>query len=88
MQGDENTEDSLKSANVLFVFLKGTREVLELRMDQREGHFMPSSLLHSQLATLEEPQFPENYLTVDIEDSPKQIVKAILNKINSQPSLE
>jgi carbohydrate kinase (thermoresistant glucokinase family) len=36
-----------------FVFLDGSRELLESRMQHRQGHFMPASLLDSQLATLE-----------------------------------
>ena len=36
-----------------FVFLDGSRGLLESRMQHRDGHFMPASLLDSQLATLE-----------------------------------
>ena len=36
-----------------FVFLDGSRGLLESRMQHRHGHFMPASLLDSQLATLE-----------------------------------
>lgn len=36
-----------------FVFLDGSRGLLESRMQHRHGHFMPTSLLDSQLATLE-----------------------------------
>ncbi|MCZ9310232.1 gluconokinase [Corynebacterium uberis] len=39
--------------DVEFVHVHGDVDVLASRMDQREGHFMPSSLLESQLATLE-----------------------------------
>jgi gluconokinase len=38
---------------VRFVHLHGSRELLERRLGEREGHFMPSSLLDSQLETLE-----------------------------------
>ncbi len=36
-----------------FVHLDGSRELLLQRLSEREGHFMPASLLDSQLATLE-----------------------------------
>lgn len=36
-----------------FVHLVGTREQLAARMRDRDGHFMPVSLLDTQLATLE-----------------------------------
>ena len=40
---------------VVFLWLDVPEEVLEARMDARQGHFMPASLLASQLATLERP---------------------------------
>ena len=40
---------------VAFVFLDGSRPLLEQRIAARKGHFMPASLLDSQLATLERP---------------------------------
>lgn len=47
--------DLLRSAvpGVRFVHLVGTREQLATRMQARERHFMPVSLLDTQLATLE-----------------------------------
>ena len=38
-----------------FVFLDGARETLAARLASRDGHFMPASLLDSQLAALEPP---------------------------------
>lgn len=38
------------------VLLEITFEEAKARMDQREGHFMPSSLIQSQLDTLEVPK--------------------------------
>lgn len=38
---------------VAFILLHGARSVLEVRLAARSGHFMPPSLLDSQLATLE-----------------------------------
>jgi gluconokinase len=40
---------------LLFGLLDSPRAVLEARMANRKGHFMPPSLLTSQLATLEKP---------------------------------
>src|SRR5881628_2768493 len=37
------------------VYLAGPRALIAERLAQRRGHFMPLSLLESQLATLEEP---------------------------------
>src|SRR5947199_380239 len=47
---------------VRFVYLKVPPEVLAVRLVARQGHFMPPSLLASQLATLEAP---DDALTVD-----------------------
>ncbi|KAI8645550.1 shikimate kinase [Parasitella parasitica] len=40
---------------VIFVYLKGTHELLLQRIQGRVDHFMPPSMLQSQLDTLEEP---------------------------------
>src|SRR3712207_7495621 len=39
--------------SVRFLLLHGEREVLERRQAARAGHFMPASLMGSQLATLD-----------------------------------
>ncbi|MDO5863162.1 MULTISPECIES: gluconokinase, GntK/IdnK-type [Paenarthrobacter] len=59
---------------VAFVHLHGTRELLGERMNNRPGHFMPTSLLDSQLATLEHLQSDEDGVMVDIENPVDQIV--------------
>ncbi|MFN7101214.1 MAG: gluconokinase [Pseudorhizobium sp.] len=59
-----------------FVFLKGTPQLLEVRMGERTGHFMPLSLLHTQLATLETPEGEEGVVTVDIDATLEEIVDA------------
>lgn len=51
----------------LFVHLAGSREVLAHRMNSREGHFMPASLLDSQLATLEPLAADEPGIDIDID---------------------
>ena len=38
-----------------FIFLDGAAEVIAARMAGRSGHFMPGTLLESQLKTLERP---------------------------------
>ena len=60
---------------VVFVHLDGDRETLEARMAGRSGHFMPGSLLDSQLATLEPLGDDEAGATVSIEDDPQRIVE-------------
>src|SRR5258705_9018625 len=46
---------SAGDADVRFVYLAGGRAVLAERLANRRGHFMPPSLLDSQISILEEP---------------------------------
>lgn len=59
---------------VAFVFLDGSRALLERRIAERKGHFMPPSLLASQLATLERPGAHERARAVDIDQPVDTIV--------------
>ena len=68
--------DVLRAAapDLRFVFLKGSRALIAERLAGRRGHFMPASLLDSQLATLEEPALDEHAWTYDIRESAQEIV--------------
>jgi len=63
-----------------FVYLEGSRELIESRLENRHGHFMPSSLLGSQLATLEPLQSDEPGITVELraEEPPADLVARIV----------
>lgn len=50
-----------------FVHLHGSVASLERRMQLRQGHYMPASLLTSQLQTLEMPSADESVLSLDID---------------------
>lgn len=63
---------------ILFVLLDATRALLEARLGGRKGHFMPKSLLDSQLATLERPGPDEYALSVPVDPPVDQVVDAIL----------
>ena len=60
---------------ILFIYLHGSKEVLQRRINARQGHFMPASLLDSQLKTLEPPGPDEQALELDIEQSMPQLVE-------------
>ncbi|PZE62268.1 gluconokinase [Curtobacterium sp. MCPF17_001] len=64
--------DVLRASGVVFVHVAADRALLEERMSSRSGHFMPASLLASQLATLEPPQPDEAHLTVTADRSPEE----------------
>jgi len=74
-----------RARDVLFAELDGTRELLAQRMRGRRQHFMPLTLLDSQLATLEPLQDDENGLRVDIAGSPDQIADVILARWLAEP---
>ncbi|MBO1268101.1 glycosyl hydrolase [Arthrobacter sp. PO-11] len=64
-------------SSVVFVHLHGTKELLAERMNARPDHFMPASLLDSQLATLEVPHADEAALVVDIAEPVEKIVNDV-----------
>ena len=64
--------------NVWFAYLHGDREVLAERMKTRKGHFMPVSLLDSQLADLEPLEPDEPGAIFDIRDTPDDITETAL----------
>ncbi len=71
--------DRLRAAagpTLRFVFLRGERATLAARLTARKHHFMPASLLDSQLATLEEPTSEAGVCTIDVEATPDAIVAA------------
>lgn len=78
--------DVLRGEHVVFVFLTGDREKIGARMSRRTGHYMPGSLLDSQLDTLEEPTVDENVLIADISASPDGIADGIIARLALRPT--
>jgi len=66
-----------RGAQVVFVYLAGSRATIAARLSARQGHFMPSSLLDSQFATLEEPAPDEPAVRVEIGPEPEAIAHTI-----------
>lgn len=77
--------DSNGRRGAIFILLNLKREVLQKRVGSRPGHFMPSSLLDSQLSTLEMPGNEEkNVLIIDAnENDVDQIVNSIVSVIKN-----
>ena len=69
--------------DLVLVFLHGSRELLAARIAARTEHYMPASLLDSQLATLEPPQPDEAALAFDVVQTPQQIVDGIVQQEHS-----
>lgn len=68
-------------AEVFFVELFGTHEVLESRLRARKDHYMPVTLLDSQLATLESLIPREHGFTVDISQTPEAVVEEAIRRL-------
>lgn len=66
-----------------FTHLVGERELIAARMQSRVGHYMPPSLLDSQLAALEPLQADEAGIRLDIRDEPSRLVEQILASTGS-----
>lgn len=74
--------DRLRSAvggKLAFVFLDGSFEVLNEHMGQRTGHFMPVTMLESQLATLESPVGEPLVFRADVADPIEKIIAESLD---------
>lgn len=67
---------SLPPGAVFFVHLHASYDVLETRMNERE-HFMPASLLRSQLDTLEPLGQDEHGVVVDVAAPVEEVVAAV-----------
>ena len=63
---------------VRFVHLKGDPALIRARLAGRSGHYMPPSLLDSQIATLEEPK---SALVIAIDGAPEAIVAQIVSAL-------
>ncbi|MEZ0448004.1 gluconokinase [Cellulomonas sp. ICMP 17802] len=75
--------DLLREAapDLRFVHLVGTRAQLAARMSSRDGHFMPVSLLDTQLATLEPLAPDEPGVELDCTLDPGSLVGAALREV-------
>jgi len=73
-------------AAVQLVYLKGSKEIISDRMSRRRNHFMPTALLDSQFATLEEPGPTERPLVVNVALPPNRIAEHIISRCGLLPA--
>ena len=69
---------------VEFVHLSGSPEVIAARQASRPGHFMPTSLMASQFATLEPLEPDEPGVTIDVAQDIDSIVASYLAHTGEQ----
>ncbi len=72
--------DTLRAGHpsVWFVHLTAPADEIERRMRARTGHFVPATLLASQLATIEPLEPAEPGVTVRASGEPRQVAAAVL----------
>jgi gluconokinase len=66
----------LHCADVEFLHLSGSPEVIGKRQASRPGHFMPASLLESQFRTLEPLEPDERGIVIDVDQNIDSIVES------------
>lgn len=73
---------------VVFLHLDGGADLISQRMQGRVGHFMPPTLLPSQLATLEplsQEELDAGSLRLDISRPPEELAAAVVQALNLPP---
>ncbi len=82
--------DRLRSApgQTVFVHLHGTEALLAERLRSRPGHFMPPSLLGSQLATLEPLEPDEVGILLDIDAPIPDLVEQAIRRLGLSQSIQ
>ncbi|MEU1077869.1 MULTISPECIES: gluconokinase [unclassified Streptomyces] len=80
--------DRLRAAapGLVFLHLTGDRELIERRMGERQGHFMPAALLDSQFATLQPLQADEAGVAVDVAGTPEDITDRAVAALRRLPA--
>jgi carbohydrate kinase (thermoresistant glucokinase family) len=62
-----------------WVYLKGSQEVIRVRLLERQHHFMRPGMVASQFADLEEPM---DAMIIDVEVAPSVAVRQIVNTLS------
>jgi gluconokinase len=72
--------------DVRFCHVEAGADLIRDRLEHRVGHYMPPSLLASQLATLEPLQRDEPGVVVSVAGSPEEIVQRALTALGLEPA--
>ncbi|MBC7392600.1 MAG: gluconokinase [Variovorax sp.] len=70
-----------RGSGVVFVYLHGSYETIAARLAARHGHFMPTKLLDSQFADLQEPGADEPAIRVDVGPAPSEIADTVIKML-------
>lgn len=72
--------DELRAASphVVIVHLRGSKELIRARLDERRGHFANAALLDSQFDALEQPA---DVISVEVVGTPVEVLRAVKSKL-------
>jgi gluconokinase len=71
--------------SVRFCLLEADVDVIRDRIEHRSGHYMPASLLDSQVATLEPLQPDEDGVRVDVSQGTGRVLREALSGLGLTP---
>ncbi|MFI5187644.1 MAG: gluconokinase [Chitinophagales bacterium] len=66
---------------VFWIFLQGSFDLIQKRMEERKDHYLQPKMLSSQFGILE---IPEQAIIIDISKNPDEIVEGILSEIEKE----
>lgn len=72
--------------SVDFVHLDGATEIIRARLATRLGHYMPASLLESQIATLEPLGPDERGVVLDLAQTPRALATEGIERLGLMPT--
>lgn len=72
------------TGDLCLVHLHGDTDIIAERIKSRTGHYMPPSLLKSQLDTLESPEPDEDAITIDIARPVSEIAAAVIQELHTR----
>ena len=75
---------AVPGSEMFFIHLHAEFAVLETRMNQREGHFMPPSMLRSQFDTLEPLEPDEVGTVVDVSPALETVVSNAVTAVRQR----
>jgi gluconokinase len=69
----------------MFVRLTGSKDVIGRPLNARMDHYLPASLLDTQISTLEPPEPDENVLSVVAGRAPAEQAAEIIDRLALKP---
>lgn len=67
-----------------FICLQVPKDIVAFRLEKRQNHFMPVSLLNSQIDTLELPTPDENVIFIDTRHDPAETLEETLKRLSQR----